>query len=80
MMDLLFRMERNRKEAAKFSELAKTAQSPFLRGYYSRIASGTSPQWANGDLQGDAVAHPPPSLRDTRRDREDKTPSARGAP
>jgi hypothetical protein len=37
-MDLLFKMERNRKEAAKFSELAKTASSPFLRGYYSRIA------------------------------------------
>jgi hypothetical protein len=38
MMDLLFRMERDRKEAAKFSELAKTASSPFLRGYYSRVA------------------------------------------
>jgi hypothetical protein len=38
MMDLLFKMERNRKEAANFSELAKTASSPFLRGYYSRIA------------------------------------------
>jgi hypothetical protein len=31
-------MERNRKEAAKFSDLAKTASSPFLRGYYHRIA------------------------------------------
>jgi hypothetical protein len=38
MTDLLFGIERNRKEAAKFSELAKTASSPFLRSYYSRIA------------------------------------------
>jgi hypothetical protein len=38
MMDLTFRMERNRKEAAKFSELARTASSPFLQGYYRRIA------------------------------------------
>jgi hypothetical protein len=38
MMDLSFRMERNRKEAAKFSDLAKTASSPFLQGYYWRIA------------------------------------------
>ena len=38
MTDLLNRMERNRKEAAKFSDLAKSAPSPFLRGYYLRIA------------------------------------------
>jgi hypothetical protein len=37
MSDLLTRMERNRKEAEKFS-LAKSASSPFLRAYYSRIA------------------------------------------
>jgi hypothetical protein len=37
-MDLLSRMERNRKEAAKFSELAKSAPSAFLRDYYRRIA------------------------------------------
>jgi hypothetical protein len=30
--------ERNRKEAAKFSDLSKTAASPFLRNYYSHIA------------------------------------------
>jgi hypothetical protein len=38
MTDLLSRMERNRKEAAKFSDLAKSAPSPFLRGYYLHIA------------------------------------------
>jgi hypothetical protein len=38
MMDLLSRMERNRKEAAKFSDLAKSAPSAFLRDYYRRIA------------------------------------------
>jgi hypothetical protein len=38
MSDLLTRMERNRKEAEKFSDLAKSASSPFLRAYYSRIA------------------------------------------
>jgi hypothetical protein len=38
MMDLLSRMERNRKEAAEFSDLAKSASLPFLRGYYWRIA------------------------------------------
>jgi hypothetical protein len=32
------RAERNRQEAAKFSDLAKTASSPFLQGYYWRIA------------------------------------------
>jgi hypothetical protein len=38
MTDLLSRMERNRKEAARFSDLAEGAASPFLRGYYLRIA------------------------------------------
>jgi hypothetical protein len=38
MMDLLSRMERDRKEAAKFSELAKSAPSAFIRDYYRRIA------------------------------------------
>jgi hypothetical protein len=38
MMDQLSRAERNRKEAAKFSDLSKTATSPFLRDYYRRIA------------------------------------------
>jgi hypothetical protein len=38
MSDLLTRMERNRKEAEKFSDLAKNASSPFLRAYYSRAA------------------------------------------
>jgi hypothetical protein len=37
-MDPLSRMERNRKEAAKFSDLAKSAPSAFLRDYYRRIA------------------------------------------
>jgi hypothetical protein len=32
------RAEQNRKEAAKFSDLAKTAFSPFLQGYCWRIA------------------------------------------
>jgi hypothetical protein len=38
MTDLLSRAEQNRKEAAKFSDLAKSASSPFLRDYYLRIA------------------------------------------
>jgi hypothetical protein len=38
MTDLLTRMERNRKEAETFSDLAKSAASPFLRAYYWRIA------------------------------------------
>ena len=38
MMDLSFRTERNRNEAAKFSDLAKAASSPFVQGYYWRIA------------------------------------------
>jgi hypothetical protein len=38
MMDPLSRMERNRKEAAKFFDLSKTATSPFLRDYYWCIA------------------------------------------
>jgi hypothetical protein len=38
MWDLLTRMERNRKETEKFFDLAKSASSPFLRAYYSRIA------------------------------------------
>jgi hypothetical protein len=38
MTDPSSRMERNRKEAAKFSELAKTASSPFLRAYYWHAA------------------------------------------
>ena len=31
-------MEQNRKEAEKFSDLAKAASSPFLRSYYWHIA------------------------------------------
>ena len=38
MTDLSSRAERDRKEAAKFSDLAKSASSPFLRDYYLRIA------------------------------------------
>jgi hypothetical protein len=37
-MDLLSKMERDRKEAAKFSDLARSASLPFLRAYYWRIA------------------------------------------
>jgi hypothetical protein len=36
--DSLSGVERNRKEAEKFSELAKTASFPFLRSYYWHIA------------------------------------------
>jgi hypothetical protein len=32
------RADRYRKEAAEFSELAENAASPFVRGYYQRIA------------------------------------------
>jgi hypothetical protein len=38
MMDPLSRAERNRKEAAKFTDLAKSASSSFLRGYYQCLA------------------------------------------
>jgi hypothetical protein len=38
MTDLLTRMGKNWKEAEKFSDLAKSASSPFLRAYYPRIA------------------------------------------
>jgi hypothetical protein len=38
MTDPSSRIERNREEAAKFSELAKTASSPFLRAYYWHTA------------------------------------------
>ena len=38
MTDRSSRMEQNRKEAEKFSDLAKAASSPFLRAYYWHIA------------------------------------------
>jgi hypothetical protein len=38
MTDLLSKMERDRKEAAKFSDLAKSASLPFLQAYYWRVA------------------------------------------
>jgi hypothetical protein len=38
VMTPLSKAEQNRKEAAKFSELAKTASSPFLRAYYWHTA------------------------------------------
>ncbi len=38
MTDRSSRMEQNRKEAEKFSDLAKAASSPFLRSYYWHIA------------------------------------------
>jgi hypothetical protein len=38
MPDPLSRAERIRKEAAKFSSLAESASSPFLRDYYWRLA------------------------------------------
>jgi hypothetical protein len=38
MTDLLSKIERDRKEAAKFSDLARSASLPFLRAYYWRIA------------------------------------------
>jgi hypothetical protein len=38
MTDRSSRMEQNRKEAEKFSDLAKAASSPFLRAYYWHTA------------------------------------------
>ena len=38
MTSPLSRAERNRQEAARFFDLAKSASSPFLRGYYWRLA------------------------------------------
>jgi hypothetical protein len=68
MMDLTFRMERNRKEAAKYSDLAKTASSPFLRDYYSLIAERyllLEGEWRPPGRQEtpsqSKAAYPPPS-------------------
>jgi hypothetical protein len=38
MSDPLIAMERYRKKAAEFSELAQTAEAPFIRDYYRRLA------------------------------------------
>jgi hypothetical protein len=38
MSDQLIAAERYRKDAAEFSELAKTAETPFICDYYSRLA------------------------------------------
>jgi hypothetical protein len=38
MSDPLITAERYRKEAAEFSELAKTAETSFIRDYYGRLA------------------------------------------
>jgi hypothetical protein len=38
MSDPLITAERYRKEAAEFSELAKTAETAFIRDYYGRLA------------------------------------------
>jgi len=38
MPDPLIAAERYRKDAAEFSELAKTAETSFIRDYYSRLA------------------------------------------
>jgi hypothetical protein len=38
MIEPLSRAERNRNEAAKFTDLARSASSSFLRGYYQCLA------------------------------------------
>jgi hypothetical protein len=53
MADPLGRAERNREEAAKFSDLARSASSPFLRGYYSRLAERYLLLEENGDRRED---------------------------
>jgi hypothetical protein len=57
MTDLLSRAERNRNEAAKFSDLAKSASSPFLRDYYLRIAErylSLEDEWRPPGRQGNS--------------------------
>jgi hypothetical protein len=57
MTDQLTRAERNRKEAAKFSDLAKTASSSFLRGYYFLIAErylSLEGEWTPPGRQGNS--------------------------
>jgi hypothetical protein len=64
MMDLSFRMERNRKEAAKYSDLAKTASSPFLQGYYWRIAErylSLEGEWTPQETSQSKAIYPPSS-------------------
>jgi hypothetical protein len=38
MQEQMSRADRYRKGAVEFSELAKSAASPFVRGYYQRVA------------------------------------------
>ena len=64
MMDLTFRMERNRREAAKFSDLAKTASSPFVQGYYWRIAErylSLEGEWTPQETSQSRAEDPPSS-------------------
>jgi hypothetical protein len=49
MMDAMTRADLYWKESAKYSDLAKNASTPFLRGYYRRIAERY--KTANGELR-----------------------------
>lgn len=59
MTDPLSRAERNRKEAAKFADLAKSTSSSFLRGYYQRIADRyllLEGEWRPPGRQGTSIS------------------------
>jgi hypothetical protein len=67
MTEPLSRAERIRKEAAKFSDLAKSASSPFLRDYYRCIAErylALEGEWRPSGRQANSLskqaAHAPP--------------------
>jgi hypothetical protein len=59
MANPLSRAARNRKEAAKFSDLAESASSSFLREYYSRLAErylALEGEWKPPGRQGRSIS------------------------
>jgi hypothetical protein len=59
MTSPLSRAERNRQEAARFFDLAKSASSPFLRGYYWRLAERyllLEGEWRPPGKRGNSIA------------------------
>ena len=59
MSDPLSRTEQIQKEAAKFSSLAESASSPFLREYYLRLAErylALEGDWKPSGRQGRAIS------------------------
>jgi hypothetical protein len=61
MKDLLSRMERNRKEAEKYSNLAKTASSPYLRRRIAERHLSLEGEWTPPGRSQSRPAYTPPS-------------------